>query len=216
MPDFIYLASQSPRRAELLTQLGVRFRLLVADPDEDVETLERVHRGETARHYVQRVTALKAGAALLRLKRRGGVPAPVLAADTTVALRGQILGKPESSAQARQMLHLLSDTTHRVLTAVAVTNGRRLVLALSESRVRMKPLSRREIECYVASGEPLGKAGSYAIQGRAAAFVSHFSGSYSGIVGLPLFETAEVLRTFRVARDEAFTRRSGPGVGVQP
>lgn len=198
MSDFIYLASQSPRRGELLTQLGVRFRLLVADPDEDVEALELARRGETVRHYVQRVTALKAGAAVLRQKRRGVIPAPILAADTTVAVRGQILGKPKSSAQARQMLRLLSGTTHRVLTAVAVTNGRRLVLALSESRVSMKTLARTEIEAYVTSGEPLGKAGGYAIQGKAAAFVSHVSGSYSGIVGLPLFETAQVLRAFRI------------------
>jgi len=201
MFDFVYLASQSPRRHELLTQLGVSFRLLVAAPDEDVEALEIAYARETPRHYVQRVTVLKAGAAVLRLQQRGGPPAPVLAADTTVAVRGKILGKPESPAQARHMLRLLSGTTHRVLTAVAVTDGKRLILALSESRVSLRELSRAEIEAYVASGEPQGKAGAYAIQGKAAAFVSHISGSHSGIVGLPLFETAQALRAFRIRQN---------------
>lgn len=198
MSDFFYLASQSPRRHELLTQLGVSFRLLAAGPDEDVEALEIAYARESPRHYVQRVTVLKAGAALVRLERRGGPIAPVLTADTTVALHGKILGKPESPAQARHMLRLLSDTTHRVLTAVAVTDGNRLLLALSESRVSMRKLSGAEIEAYVESGEPHGKAGAYAIQGKAAAFVSRISGSHSGIVGLPLFETAQALRAFRI------------------
>jgi len=190
----IYLASQSPRRQELLRQLGVEFELLLADASEDAESLEVVLRGETPRHYVQRVTALKAGAAVLRLRARGLPPAPILTADTTVALGRTILGKPVDPADACAMLQRLSGVTHRVLTAVAVTDGQRLDLALSESRVRFGALEDAMIERYVASGEPFGKAGAYAIQGRAAAFVEHISGSHSGIVGLPLCETAALLR----------------------
>ncbi len=196
-PDFIYLASQSPRRQELLQQLGVPFKLLLADASEDAEALEALLPNETPRHYVQRVTALKAGAAVVRLKQRGWPAAPILTADTTVALGRHILGKPANAAEAGAMLQALSGTTHRVLTALAVTNGRKLGLAVSESRVRLRALTPREIKDYVATGEPFGKAGAYAIQGRAAAFVEHISGSHSGIVGLPLFETAALLKVYR-------------------
>ena len=192
--DFIYLASQSPRRQELLRQIGIRFELLLPDADEDSEALEVALPGETPRHYVQRVTALKAGAAVLRLRRRGLRDAPILAADTTVALGRVVLGKPADAADAAAILARLASHTHRVLTAVAITSGARLDLALSESRVRFAPLTADEIRAYVASGEPFGKAGAYAIQGRAAAFIEHISGSQSGIVGLPLFETAALLR----------------------
>lgn len=194
MADFIYLASQSPRRRELLNQIGVPHRLLLPDPDEDAEALEALQRGESARAYVQRVTLAKLDAALRRLQRRGEPPALVLAADTTVAWRGRILGKPADAADARRMLGCLSGQQHRVLTAVAVAHGRRRGLRVSESRVRFMPLSAAQIRRYVATGEPMGKAGAYAIQSQAAAWISHISGSYSGIMGLPLHDTAELLR----------------------
>ena len=192
--SFIYLASQSPRRAQLLGQLGVRHELLLADEEEDPEALEAVHGAESPAAYVQRVTALKLGAAVERLKRRGLPAAPVLCADTTVALGRTILGKPKDAADARRMLGVLAGTTHRVLTAVAVQHGRRRDVALSVSRVRFAPLTRVQIARYVEGGEPLGKAGAYGIQGSAAAFVEYIGGSYSGIMGLPMFETAQLLR----------------------
>ncbi len=192
--SFIYLASQSPRRAQLLGQLGVRHELLLADDDEDAEALESIHGAESPAAYVQRVTALKLDAAVERQKRRGLPDAPVLCADTTVALGRTIFGKPDDGADARRMLGLLSGTTHRVLTAVAARHGRHRDVALSVSRVRFAPLTRAQIARYVESGEPLGKAGAYAIQGAAAAFVEYMGGSYSGIMGLPMFETAQLLQ----------------------
>jgi septum formation protein len=197
--SFVYLASQSPRRRELLTQLGVSYKLLLADASEDVENLEHRLGRETPRHYVQRVTALKAGAALMRRQKNKAARAPILVADTTVAIGSQIFGKPENDQQARQFLARLSGTAHWVFTAVAVTLDQRLEMMLSESRVTMKSLTPAEIRGYVASGEPEGKAGGYAIQGRAAAFVTRISGSHSGIVGLPLAETAQLLHSFSVA-----------------
>ena len=197
-PSFLYLASQSPRRRQLLEQLGVAHRLLVPNTDgdlgEDAESLEAVLPGEAPATYVQRVTALKLDAALARLKRRGLPAAPVLCSDTTVALGRRIFGKPDDAAHARAMLAELSGQTHRVLTAVALQHGRRRLLALSVSKVRFADLSPAQIRSYVANGEPMGKAGAYAVQGRAAAWISHLSGSYSGIMGLPMFETAELLR----------------------
>lgn len=192
--EFIYLASQSPRRAQLLGQLGVRHELLLAEPGEDAESLEAVLPGESPTAYVQRVTALKLDAAVARQKHRGLAGAPVLCADTTVALGRRILGKPDDVRDAERMLALLSGTTHRVLTAVALQHGRRRHAALSVSRVRFAAMSGAQIARYAAGGEPLGKAGAYAIQGAAAAFVEHISGSYSGIMGLPMFETAQLLR----------------------
>lgn len=194
MSAFIYLASQSPRRSQLLEQLGVWHELLLPDPDEDAEALEVVLKGESPSGYVQRVTALKLDAAVQRLRRSGKPDAPVLCADTTVALGRTIYGKPADAADARHMLAELAGRTHRVLTAIAVQRGRKRQAALSVSRVSFAPLSRRQIQDYVASGEPLGKAGAYAIQGRAAAFIAHISGSHSGIMGLPAYETAHVLR----------------------
>ena len=197
MSDFLYLASQSPRRLQLLEQWGARCELLLPDADEDVEALEAVLPGEAPAHYVQRVTALKLQAALARLRRRGLPPAPVLCADTTVALGRRILGKPQDAAEARAMLADLSGREHRVLTAVAVGKlvGRRsrTWTALSISRVHFAALSAAQIRRYVASGEPMGKAGAYAIQGQAALWTERISGSYSGIMGLPAFETAQVL-----------------------
>ncbi len=196
MPDFIYLASQSPRRRQLLEQLGVRHELLLPDAHEDAESLEAVLPGEAPTAYVQRVTRLKLDAALARLKRRGLPAAPVLCSDTTVALGRTIYGKPEDAGDAARMLGALAGRTHRVLTAVAVGTARRREHALSVSRVTFADMSRQQIAAYVASGEPMGKAGAYAVQGRAAAYISHIAGSYSGIMGLPVYETAQLLSSF--------------------
>lgn len=193
--DFIYLASQSPRRSQLLSQLGVRHEVLLPDASEDAEGLEVIQGNEAPKRYVQRVTALKLEAALARLKRRGLPSAPVLCSDTTVALGGTIYGKPENSADAKRMLKELSGETHRVLTAVAIGDGKRSVAVCSVSQVRFATLTASEIAAYVATEEPMGKAGAYAVQGRAAAFIAHISGSYSGIMGLPLFETAGALKS---------------------
>lgn len=191
--DFIYLASQSPRRRQLLDQIGVAHQPLLPDADEDAESLEAVQPGESPDDYVQRVTLAKLKAAVQRLKRRGLPQAPILCADTTVALGRRILGKPVDDEDAARTLALLSGHTHRVLTAVAVRRGRRTLAALSVSKVHFRPLTAREIATYVASGEPHGKAGSYAIQSAAAAWIDRIDGSYSGIMGLPLYETAQLL-----------------------
>lgn len=196
MSEFIYLASQSPRRSQLLALLGVRHELLLPDADEDAEALEAVLPNEAPAAYVKRVTQLKLDAALQRLKRRGLPAAPVLCSDTTVALGRKIFGKPTDAADATRMLKVLSNTTHRVLTAVALGTARKREQVLCESRVTFSAMSSRQIQAYVATGEPLGKAGAYAVQGRAAAFISHMSGSYSGIMGLPMFETAQLLQSF--------------------
>lgn len=190
----IYLASQSPRRRQLLEQIGVAHELLLAHEGEDAEALEATTAGEAPVDYVLRVTALKLAAALRRLNQRSLPAAPVLAADTTVALGRRILGKPADAAEATEMLRALSGRTHRVLTAVALASGERRWQALSVSRVRLAALDDGVIERYVASGEPFGKAGAYAIQGALAGWIDHIDGSHSGIVGLPLFETAHLLR----------------------
>ena len=196
MPDFIYLASQSPRRRQLLEQLGVDHELLLPGADEDAEALEVALPNEAPASYVKRVTQLKLDAALRRLKRRGLPGAPVLCSDTTVALGRTMYGKPADAADAMRMLTQLSLKTHRVLTAVAIGSVRKREQVLSESRVTFAELSQRQLQTYVASGEPEGKAGAYAVQGRAAAFISRIDGSYSGIMGLPMFETAKLLRSF--------------------
>ena len=188
--EFVYLASQSPRRRQLLDQIGVAHELLLPGPEEDAESLEAELPGELAHAYVQRVTRLKLEAAVQRWRARGLPPAPILCADTTVALGDQILAKPVDDADAARMLSLLSGRTHRVLTAVVV-HGQ---LRLSTSQVTWRTLDADEIRRYVASGEPMGKAGAYAIQGRSGAWTQHIDGSYSGIMGLPLFETAELLK----------------------
>jgi septum formation protein len=191
---FVYLASQSPRRRQLLDQLGVAHRPLLPDDDEDAEALEAERPGELPLAYVERVTLAKLHAARLRLQRRGLPPAPVLCADTTVALGRRILGKPADAAHAAAMLASLSGRTHRVLTAVAVASGRRSWQSTHVSRVRMAVLDGATIQRYVQGGEPLGKAGAYAIQGTLAGRIEHIDGSHSGIMGLPLFETAQLLR----------------------
>ncbi len=196
-PTFVYLASQSPRRARLLEQLGVRYELLLPTAEEDTESLEAVLPGEAPVRYVKRVTGLKLDAAVARMRRRGLVSAPVLCADTTVALGRAIYGKPADERDAARMLRELSGATHRVLTAVVISHGRTRREALSDSRVSFGAMSAAQIRAYVDSGEPMGKAGAYAVQGRAAAFISHISGSYTGIMGLPLYETALLLRGFR-------------------
>lgn len=191
---FIYLASTSPRRKELLHQIDVRFELLVPDGDEDAESLEALRPGESPTVYVKRVTLAKAQAARERLLRRSLPPAPILVADTAVALGGQILGKPADDADARRMLALLAGRKHRVLTAVAVVRADRTESRISVSRVWFARIAPVEIDRYVASGEPRGKAGAYAIQGAVARFVRRIEGSHSSIMGLPLFETAQLLR----------------------
>jgi septum formation protein len=199
MSAFIYLASQSPRRSQLLTQIGVAHELLLPDPVEDAEALEAIRGREAPGRYVARVTALKLDAAVARLRRLGLPAAPVLCADTTVALGRDILGKPADEADARRILQQLSGQTHRVLTAVAVQSGRKRVQAVSESWVRFAPMTAAQIKAYVASGEPMGKAGAYGVQGRAASHIEQIRGSYSGIMGLPLFETATLLRSVGIA-----------------
>lgn len=194
MADFIYLASQSPRRRQLLEQLGVRHELLLPDAEEDAESLEAVLKNEAPATYVQRVTGLKLDAAVARMKRRELPPAPILCSDTTVAMGRVIYGKPDDAKDAMRMLRELSGGTHRVLTAVVVQAGRRRLEALSSSRVSFDELTPAEIRAYVASGEPMGKAGAYAVQGRVAMHISRIDGSYSGIMGLPLRETALLLK----------------------
>ena len=191
---FVYLASQSPRRRQLLQQIGVRFELLLPDDSEDAEALEEVRPGEAPEAYVRRVTRAKLNAALARLRRRGLAQAPILAADTTVAIGRAILGKPTDDAQARTMLARLSGRTHRVISGVAVAAGARTRAALNVSHVRFAPLSHAVIAAYVAGGEPFGKAGAYAIQSALAGWIDHIDGSHSGIMGQPLFETAQLLR----------------------
>ena len=194
MVDFIYLASQSPRRRQLLEQLGVRLSLLLPDDSDAAEALEAVRAGEAPATYVRRVTRLKLDDAVRRLAEQARPAAPVLCADTTVALGRAILGKPRDAQDAADMLRQVSGDTHRVLTAVAVQQGDWRGEAMSESRVRFATLRDDDIKAYVASGEWQGKAGAYRLPGRAAAFIEHISGSYSGIMGLPLFETAALLR----------------------
>jgi septum formation protein len=200
-PAFVYLASQSPRRAQLLAQIGVAHRPLLPDAQEDAEQLEAERAGELPLAYVQRVTRAKLRAARERLAQRRLPPAPILCADTTVALGRRILGKPLDAAHAAQMLRLLSGRTHRVLSAVAVGAASagggaaaRCMLATSISHVHFARLSPRTIARYIDSGEPFGKAGAYAVQGGMAAWVERIDGSYTGIMGLPLFETTRLLQ----------------------
>jgi septum formation protein len=190
---FVYLASQSPRRRQLLDQIGVRHELLLAEADEDVEALETPRPGERPEAYVERVTRAKLRAAGRRLRARGLAAAPILCADTTVALGQRILGKPIDADDAARILALLSGRSHRVISAVAVAARGRTRLAVSVSRVRFAAIAPERIARYVASGEPFGKAGAYAIQSGAAAWIERIEGSYTGIMGLPLHETTALL-----------------------
>jgi septum formation protein len=194
MKNFVYLASQSPRRRQLLEQIGVRYELLLPTPDEDAEALEIALPGEAPLSYVKRVTQLKLEAAMLRLKMRNLPKGPVLCADTTVALGREILGKPDNAQDALRILKKLSGNTHRVLTAVAIGEGKRRVSSVSISSVTFASMTSAEMKAYVASGEPMGKAGAYGVQGLAAAHIAVIKGSYTGIMGLPLFETADLLK----------------------
>jgi septum formation protein len=198
----IYLASRSPRRRELLHQIGVKFEPLLfrEGPRQDQETNEELLPGEQPDDYVRRVARVKADAAWERVvMRRGLQRKPVLAADTTVALGGEVLAKPADKADAERILKLLAGTQHRVLTAVVLKFEGRSELAVSESLVTFTPLDEARIAAYVASGEPFDKAGAYGIQGRAGAFVERLEGSYTGVMGVPLFETARLLREFGIA-----------------
>ena len=194
MTQLLYLASQSPRRQALLHQIGIPFELLLPGADEDPEALEATRPGEAPATYVKRVVLAKLEAARARCLRRALAPAPIVSADTTVAIGGTLLGKPADAEQAIAMLERLSGRTHRVLTAVAVGDSRHTDWVVQVSRVSFSRLSRAQITDYVASGEPFDKAGGYGIQGAAGAFVRRIEGSYSGIMGLPLHETATMVR----------------------
>lgn len=188
----IYLASRSPRRGELLGQIGMRFEVLPSDVDESVLP------DESPEHYVLRLARAKAEACLRCLAEQGLPDRPVLAADTTVCIDGMILGKPENDADALAMLRRMSDRWHAVHTAIAVAQGDRIETALSSTQVEMALLTDAEIAAYIASGEPRDKAGSYGIQGLAGAFIRRIEGSYSGVMGLPVHETSQVLKKFGV------------------
>lgn len=204
--SYIYLASQSPRRQELLKQIGVQFEMLIPDPSEDSESIEIPLPHEKARAYVERVTIAKSKAALTRWQKLGLVWAPILCADTTVSLPfsqdGQILGKPSDAADAARILSMLSGKTHEVLTAVALTinpNDEPICL-VQVSEVEFASLSFEQIVAYIASKEPFGKAGAYGIQGLGGSLIPSIRGSYSGIMGLPLFETTQLLDRAQVIR----------------
>ncbi len=194
----IYLASQSPRRRELLKQIGVAHDLLLlrSRVERTADVDESLRGSEAPRDYVERVCLDKAAKAVRVLALRGMPRQPVLAADTTVCVDGEILGKPADAADAAAMLARLSGRSHEVHSAVALADGDKVESRTSRSVVEMRALEADEIQRYVQSGESLDKAGAYAIQGRAAAFVIRLEGSYSGVMGLPLFETAELLARF--------------------
>ena len=194
----IYLASQSPRRRELLKQIGINFEVLLlrTDSRRDIGVDETPHAAEPPEDYVQRVCRAKAEAGYAALKLRNLPPFPVLAADTAVVLEGEIFGKPDNVEQAAAMLRQLSGCEHQVLSAVAIASGEHIEAALSTSTVRFAPLDEERIHRYLLTREYADKAGGYGIQGRAGAFIEHLSGSYSGVMGLPLFETVQLLRHF--------------------
>jgi septum formation protein len=188
----IYLASRSPRRGELLRQIGISFRVLPSDIDESMLP------DESPEHYVMRLAREKAAVGVQQIAAGQMIKRPVLAADTTVCVDGLILGKPEMNAETRRMLKMLSDRWHTVLTAVAVADGEHIEVALSSTQVEMMRLSSSEIDHYIASGEPRGKAGAYGIQGLASVFIRRIEGSYSGVMGLPLHETSQLLKKFGI------------------
>jgi septum formation protein len=206
MFSYIYLASQSPRRQELLKQIGIEFEMLIAAPGEDTETLEAPLPNEKARDYVQRVTFAKSAIALARWKKSGKPWAPILCADTTVSLPGspdgEILGKPTDAANATHILEMLSGKVHEVLTAVAITIDPKTnpLCLVQVSEVEFAHLTELQIDNYINSGEPFGKAGAYGIQGLGGAFIPSIKGSYSGIMGLPIFEVTQLLDFAKVAR----------------
>lgn len=194
----VHLASRSPRRRELLAQIGVRFDTIAfRDPQRgDPELDETPLQGEEPISYVERLARSKARLGHRIVTWRRLLMQPILAADTTIELDGELIGKPVNAEDARRILHRLSGQTHRVLTAVAIYFDDRIELARSISEVRFRQLDDGEIERYIASGEPMDKAGAYGIQGRAGMFVERLAGSYSGVMGLPLCETAQLLKRF--------------------
>ena len=204
--SFIYLASQSPRRQELLKQIGVRFEMLLPTAGEDSESIEIPLPQEKARAYVERVTLAKSAAALNRWEKSGLPWAPILCADTTVSLPnspdGEILGKPTDTSDAARILNMLSGKVHEVLTAVAITATPTTTpkVLVQVSRVQFAGLSSTQIDAYIASGEPFGKAGAYGIQGLGGSFIPSIEGSYSGIMGLPLYETQQLLEIAGLTR----------------
>ena len=206
MFSYIYLASQSPRRQELLKQIGVQFEMLVAGPGEDTETLEVPLPNEKARDYVERVTFAKSAIALARWQSSGKPWAPILCADTTVSLpgnpAGEILGKPNDAADAERILKMLSGYVHEVLTAVVLMIDplTKPLCLVQVSEVEFAHLTQGQIDSYIESGEPFGKAGAYGIQGLGGAFIPSIKGSYSGIMGLPIFEVNQLLDFAKVAR----------------
>ena len=191
----VYLASKSPRREELLRQLGVEFTSLRLreSSDRERDIVEGARDAEPPLHYVERIARTKATIGWQRMLQRSLPPRPVLGADTEVVLNDVIFGKPKDDADAVRMLTALSGRKHQVLTAIALCWEESTVAEISTSAVTFRAISRDEIDRYVASGEPFDKAGAYAIQGRAATFVQRIEGSHSGIMGLPLFETATAL-----------------------
>ena len=205
MNSFIYLASQSPRRQEILRQMGVRFEMLLPSPDEDSESIETPLPQEKAHPYVERVTLAKSAAALSRWKKSGLPWAPILCADTTVSLPthpdGEILGKPVDAEDATRILTMLSGKIHEVLSSVAVTVSpdEKPIQLVQVSKVQFADLSTEHIDAYIASGEPFGKAGAYGIQGLGGAFIPSIQGSYSGIMGLPIYETKLLLDRAQVS-----------------
>ena len=194
----LYLASRSPRRRELLTQVGIQFDTLAfrSPPRQDDDVDETAHAGEAPLVYVERVARLKAEHGWRTVELRRLMPQLVLAADTTLEFDGEIIGKPADAADARAILRRLSGRAHKVLTAVAVAFEGRIESATSISDVTFGELTDADIRRYIASGEPMDKAGAYGIQGRAGMFIEHLSGSYSGVMGLPLHETGVLLRRF--------------------
>jgi septum formation protein len=199
----IYLASRSPRRRELLSQIGVRYHLLLfrSRPESPPDVDETMLASEQPDSYVERVARAKAQAGWRLLRLRNLPLAPVLAADTTVALDNQVLGKPADRKEAAAMLAALSGRRHDVLTAVALMRDDRVDSLISRSEVQFKQLGADEIAQYVATGECDDKAGAYAIQGRAARFIIELRGSYSGVMGLPLYETSQLLEKLRDRRN---------------
>jgi septum formation protein len=194
----IYLASRSPRRRELLKQIGVNFDVLLLreDPSRGEDVDERAAPGETPQDYVTRIAKAKAELGWVRILQRRLRPNPVLGADTSVVLDGDLLRKPENRQDAEQLLAKLSGRSHEVLSAVALCYREQVQFRLSSTTVDFRPITEPEIRRYAATGEPLDKAGAYAIQGRGAAFVRNIAGSYSGVMGLPLFETVALLQHF--------------------
>ena len=188
----IYLASRSPRRRQLLKQIGVNFEMRPVSIDETLE------KGEAPADYVCRMARAKAEQGWLSLMQRKLPLRPLLAADTVVVLRGKIIGKPDSLAHGRKMLSSLSGQTHKVLTAVAVISKDKIQESLSTTTIRFRDISQSEITSYLNGTESHDRAGSYAMQGRAAIFIIKISGSYSGALGLPIFETAQLLEKFNI------------------